>query len=44
MAGVQTSNGEVIITEVPVPELASLAILGVGLLGLTVVRKRRSRS
>jgi hypothetical protein len=41
MAGFQTGNGEVVITEL-VPEPASLVILGVGLLGLTVIRLRWS--
>jgi hypothetical protein len=46
MADFQIGNGEVIITEIAakVPEPASLAILVMGLLGLTVVRLRRSRS
>ena len=40
VADFQTGNGEVVITEL-VPEPGSIALLGVGLIGLAVVWRRR---
>jgi hypothetical protein len=39
VAGFQTGNGEIVITEL-VPEPASIALLGTALIGLAVVRRR----
>jgi hypothetical protein len=44
MADIQPGDGEVVITELSVSEPAPIALLGAGLLGLGVVRRRRGRA
>jgi hypothetical protein len=41
MADLRTGNGEVVITEGAIPEPASIALLGVGLVSLAALRRRR---
>jgi Zn-dependent alcohol dehydrogenase len=40
LAGVETGNGQVVITEVPEP--VSMSILGTGLLGLAFLRRHKT--
>ncbi len=41
MADFNAGNGEVVISEVAIPEPASIALLGAGLLGLGALCRRR---
>jgi hypothetical protein len=41
VADFRTGNGEIVITELIIPEPASMALLGAGLLGFAAVRRRR---